>query len=66
MGSRLFLALASYYAHHGKCHRAEGGTPLGLMRTLCGGWIKLCVGRASEADQSEPAHTFAFSEICDA
>jgi hypothetical protein len=22
------------------------------MRTLCGGWIKLCVGRASEGDQS--------------
>ncbi len=29
----------------------------GLMRTLCGAWIRLCVGRASEADQNEPAHT---------
>ncbi len=29
---------------------------LGLMHTLCGGWIKLCVGRASEADQSEPGN----------
>jgi hypothetical protein len=37
-----------------------------LMRTLCGAWIKLCVGRASEADQSEPAHTSAFSGILDA
>ena len=35
----------------------------GLMRTLCGGWIKLCVGRASAADQSEPVHTSAFSGI---
>ena len=36
---------------------------VGLMRILCGGWIKLCVGRAREADQSEPAHTSAFSGI---
>jgi hypothetical protein len=35
----------------------------GLMRSLCGDWIKLCVGRASEAEQSEPAHTSAFSGI---
>jgi hypothetical protein len=34
-----------------------------LMHTLCGAWIKLCVGRASEADQSEPAHTSAVSGI---
>ena len=27
------------------------------MRTLCGAWIKLCGGRASEADQSEPARS---------
>jgi hypothetical protein len=35
----------------------------GLRRTLCGAWIKPCVGRASEAEQSEPAHTSAFSGI---
>jgi hypothetical protein len=29
----------------------------GLKRTLCGAWIKLCVGRASEVDQSEGART---------
>jgi hypothetical protein len=34
-----------------------------LMHTLCGAWIKLCVGRASEAEQSELAHTSAFSGI---
>jgi hypothetical protein len=27
-----------------------------LMCTLCGAWIKLCVGRASEAGQSKPIH----------
>jgi len=35
----------------------------GLIRSLCGAWIKLCVGRASEADRSELAHTFASSGI---
>jgi hypothetical protein len=39
------------------------GADFGLMRSLCGDWIKLCVGRASEAEQSEPAHTSAFSGI---
>jgi hypothetical protein len=30
-----------------------------LMHTLCGGWIKLCLGCAIEASQSEPARTSA-------
>jgi hypothetical protein len=39
------------------------GLIFGLMRTLCGAWIKLCVGRAREAPRSERAHTSAFSGI---
>ena len=33
------------------------------MRTWCGSWIKLCVGRASEATRSERARTSVFSAI---
>jgi hypothetical protein len=44
-------------------HRLFLTLNVGLMRTLCGDWIKLCVGRVSEADQNEPAHTSVFSGI---
>ena len=58
----LYLATKRAFLSH-FCAQMYLSMIKGLMRTLCGAWIKLCVGRASEAVQSEPAHASAFLGI---